>query len=1171
MVRSRVVLSIAAVVALVAGLTLGAPGAAAATHRGHRHADPRIESPRRGALVTKATLKVGVRGGRAGFQALMGSRDVTRRFHHRGGVWSATLRRGRDFDLGRNRLQIQTKGGIAAREFLATRPRRGLLRLRRLPARVSLTALHVRGRTTGRIAAIRMTLNGRRVPPRLWPRGLRSFDGLLGADEGVRYGRNRLAVTVVTRGDRSQRVTRAFRVARRAPLAGAGADRRTKTGRRVRLDGTSTKAPGKGRHVSYSWRIVRAPRGSKAKLRHVHGAHPLLTPDRRGRYVVRLVASTGQSRTRSGPARPGAARASAVPTPGGGGEAPPSEPLPIAPPEAEGEPTVPGEEKAPPAAPSVPADAPTSATDQVTVVAAPAIKPIGMPVQTIAADGGIELGGTTYTTDADWVQVLVLDRRSLEVTRELGFDIDEASRLGTELATLKAQLPGSMVIMSGGDRAFDDGGPSHPSGGWSQANAAALETAMAAVGADFGDPAPLPEGIQSLDTGAWSVIGVLGTSQGSAVQNWGMSTGGAGKAGSLRGYMQLDSYGNYGFVAPAAVTVDTNVSRAKEGTNEIQVGAQTYRSGTLAQGYSGFQVLVLDSELGLVTNQTFVTDTPGGEPDTAGVQEMRNLLSEEKYFGPAQADDLVIVQSIGAPGGYDQNWVDDTAPEANIPATWGNTLAGRIGVLGGPAAHDQFAALVGSGYEPTEPSMQGGYTLIASTGLVDPYAGAVSVSQAGQRLAVSGVSGVLSRNRQSQWEMQSPSSSGTGFEGGNLAAIAYQPETAFPDNTGPYLAASEWIARKLSLDAPDVRTAYYEHFTAPWESILNELQALKCEAENGFTLEQCETLKAQLVLEFPMVNEVKTTIEGWQGLFSTSTVTGYVDLQTLSSNILREIQKYRESLAEGARLEVSGVAEAFAWMAQALVGSVPELEEAEPGLGVVASGLGMVGAFSDDAEGEPSTRPVVLPTTQLGQELVDRYKDMTDNLGLLGEILVSDWGKLQRAAALSRGEWSLSERARTALLESLEKSSAATDYTAMLPAAFGEYVLQWKPSLLNTAPWQHPWNYRCQVSTERRTEPFHETLENPGSYIVAARTFGPVGENQEGPIRQVRVMSSQLEGEHPEWELEHNPQVLPLSIAKELFGPAELGGDLGLDQFRFYGNPAFDRRPLECLEGKRPR
>jgi hypothetical protein len=389
-------------------------------------------------------------------------------------------------------------------------------------------------------------------------------------------------------------------------------------------------------------------------------------------------------------------------------------------------------------------------------------------------------------------------------------------------------------------------------------------------------------------------------------------------------------------------------------------------------------------------------------------------------------------------------------------------------------------------------------------------------------------------------------------------------------NTGPYLAASEWIAEALGLSpAPDVRTAYYENSEAKWNSLALQVEKVRCPTGRSFTPAQCEALEAQLATEFPMVAEVWGMVGGWEKLFSNSSGPSEVDLQKISAEVVGEIEKYRRSLAEKARLTVAGAYEIFAIGAQTLLAGAGA-EDLEPAIGAVAAGFGTAGDFSTNREGEASNVPVELPTSQVAEEMVARYQDMSENLSRIAAIFVSDWGKLQEASKLSNGFWSLGAPAASRLQVALERASEATDYSSLLPAAFGEYVLQATPTHFNSAPWEHPWNYRCQEEKGGdNISVFEESFENPGSYVIGARTFGNIGNFEENTLRQVRIISTELEGKEPEWGTPHPAEVLPQSIGNKLFASVTTPGGLGMDQFRFFANPAFKRWGLECEEGQR--
>jgi hypothetical protein len=123
----------------------------------------------------------------------------------------------------------------------------------------------------------------------------------------LRQGPNHVTVVVRDRGGRPVTVTRrsfllpARLRASRAPLADAGPDVGGVARRPIRLDGSGSLARG-GRRLSYTWRIVRAPRGSHPRLRNRHRRRARLIARRAGRYRLALTVTKrrGGRRPRSG-------------------------------------------------------------------------------------------------------------------------------------------------------------------------------------------------------------------------------------------------------------------------------------------------------------------------------------------------------------------------------------------------------------------------------------------------------------------------------------------------------------------------------------------------------------------------------------------------------------------------------------------------------------------------------------------------------------------------------------------------------------------------------------------------------------------------------------------------------------------------------------------------------
>ena len=196
---------------------------------------------------------------------------------------------------GANKIVITGRtgraSGIAVVFFRYLRPARGLVRVLS-PTRGATVSSAVRVRLSlARGAAVRGWLNGRPLAAELgWPQRTRSrgqvtvrFD--LGAAHGLRFGSN----TLVVQGERGRsytRVTRTVHVSRGAPLVGAGVSRLTTVRRAVVLGSRAIQASRAGA-LRYGWRIIRAPRSSRARVGSPRARQRVFRPDVPGVYVLR--------------------------------------------------------------------------------------------------------------------------------------------------------------------------------------------------------------------------------------------------------------------------------------------------------------------------------------------------------------------------------------------------------------------------------------------------------------------------------------------------------------------------------------------------------------------------------------------------------------------------------------------------------------------------------------------------------------------------------------------------------------------------------------------------------------------------------------------------------------------------------------------------------------------
>ena len=346
--------------ALLAGLGATATGASA---------DVRILSPDDGGLTTSrvVTAKVKTNARATGFQAYLRGRsfdEISVRFRSGPrGIRTARLRIGSDLVRGRNYLSVKTTlpGGrteTAVAAFTVGRKRAGLLELSGVRNGVMRAPIGVRAVARG-ADTLHARLNGRSVARLFDERRPGRWRAALAAQDGLHFGHNRLIVTAFdAEGGAYQRVQRTFRIRRNGPLVGAGSDRTTRSGARLRLDGRSTKASQRGAALRLRWRIVGRPRGSKARLSRASSARPLLRGDVPGRYLVELRAS---ERDRRGARAAGAAT-----------------------------------------------------SDTVGVAVQPNMLPKGVPVTTLTSTGSpaIQVGRSVYPNGGA-VQMLILDRTTL--------------------------------------------------------------------------------------------------------------------------------------------------------------------------------------------------------------------------------------------------------------------------------------------------------------------------------------------------------------------------------------------------------------------------------------------------------------------------------------------------------------------------------------------------------------------------------------------------------------------------------------------------------------------------------------------------------------------------------------------------------------------------------------
>jgi hypothetical protein len=764
-------LAVALVVVLcLAGALAGTAVPALAAKPKHHRPAPQVEilAPKREARVSGKSLTVRLRASTAtAFRAAVSGTDVTGRFHRHGKLLEATLRRGRDYQVGENLLSASVGKGRrlpTTVPFVSLTRARGLLKVTKLAAH-GTRPLRFRIRAAAPLAGLKVSVDHQRYRVGR-VEGKRSWTIAIGASDGAHFGANTLVAAAEREGSkRFDREEVHVRIGRGAPLAGAGADQTTRSGRAVTLRGGSTMAGSKSGALIYRWQIVQKPAGSHARIAHGTKVNASLLPDLPGAYKVKLsaarVSKATAAKERSPKATASSAEAEAAAKPtcleaavtplspaGGGGNAsasasatPGYEPdelngplVALSPLEAPPCVTPIGE----PTTPSMPLEAARSLSVDVTgITALPTESPMGWPIETITSDGSVVVGSQTFKKQSGWVRMLVLGQESLTPVKPFGkwpkgekvFSLGEGKALQEAVERSGEE---QIVVLTG------MGVPqSNPptSAGQGLAKAIAL----------LGGPSVSSEDQEAIvASGNWSVIGTKGQPGRTFTNLQGLGEQPveglpATLPGSLNGYMQSVLTSAFSYVSPEAIPIDTKAEGSSNTLSVIEVGGEKATSSSMANGSLALHIAVfgLDNANGkptLAANYTDVIDNPNYNTNQPGVEAAAKQLEQWRVTG---GNYLIVMQTFGeeavgpntAPWGS-PNWVNDALipPNDRGLLEWDKqpylkakneaeledkqderwnpgypTVAGQVGDLTGEVGHD-IVSILGGGNPGVEVS-----------------------------------------------------------------------------------------------------------------------------------------------------------------------------------------------------------------------------------------------------------------------------------------------------------------------------------------------------------------------------------------------------------------------------------------------------------------------------------
>ncbi|MDO8186447.1 hypothetical protein Q5424_15845 [Conexibacter sp. JD483] len=976
--------------------------------------------------------------------------------------------------------------------------------------------ISVRWRTTTKLASARLTLNGRRVAAanRLVLKGARARLALDAAD-GVRFGSNRLVAQVVGKQGRRQTVRRTVVVRRDAPLPAVQTRGGRVAGRTIRLDGRGTRSTSPS--LSYRWRVVRAPRGAKARLVGARTTTPRLVGSLPGRYGIALTVRE-RSRGKRSPAFLSASGCSvAAKAPSGEVPAGPRAPVASTPAARLRAAAISVVKPTTGAASPLPAGAATAGctTHVESVDVGVNALPIGVAIDTHALVRGVRsivVGDRAFPLPAagDGAAAAIFDAETMEL---ISFVSPLPQTLGQSPVTAfqAAAQQSSQYVKAGQPVLIVAAGVAGCCGTDTQDSAAGF-SAIATYGSVNGGASP------TLNEGQ-----ILG----------GPETVAGEQIGWLQPGVPLDGAAAlYGFVSPDRATFDTQAATTAL-SNTMQVNGTTY-PGTLPAGTTaGYQVLVLDASL---TPQLGTPITYGtvGTAGPAAEQQMAQLLQQASTLPGS----TTLVQSI-----------DDPSPQS--PSALASAKA--IGALGGSPwmflSGNASYALVGN------PIPQFGTDQIA------PWA---AETQSGWTAAASGrqgggngtLSGVLRRRGDSAWasSVQSALADTDTPPDFGLSLVAVQPAVQWPyDATPGQIAATTWIAEQLGLQpgpgscwqpsVPDFRSSYCNE-AIDWDSIGDELTELgyPTASKPSFSRTDFVNVRRQLGIETGNIGTITALIGTLQAPFTASASGVPVDAQAIAGEVINAIPPPSPSSTNATLSIFASILEAAAIVPE--VGSL---------LGALGASLDFTAAMTQT---DGTTRPywqVQTSADQMGAQMLNTLQTMSGHLDTLEEILVSDWGRMSAAVAGAEGPWGVNGGGLAQQESVMQLGVEQAMWTGILPAAF---TLNSFPGVQDAA----------QVSCVTTDDP-QEWL--PWGKAASIGSFLPLNTWQQSPTGGMATSSGVSALLSGDVDTKSSVAVSP-ALAGQMFGPPQQQG-AGLIQPWLYAranwtvvSPSMNGQNNEC-------
>jgi hypothetical protein len=877
--------------------------------------------------------------------------------------------------------------------------------------------------------------------------------------DGLRRGRNTLVVWVRRRDGDYRRARVRFVVSHRKPMASAGRDLRVAAGTSLELHGrvslpqqaaasqVGTSPAGGGTEVE--WSLVAAPARSELEplttplatigpaqselsgLEEAETLSPVFTPDVPGLYKLQMTAtsavgtSTDEATVYAVPPTPLVALETEAKASGGGAQ--------------------PGSQVG------------------TAFLPAPYLDTTGGTGSYSGTTGGVQYKAILQVVALDRSTTALKWNRTYGLCQSAGSGGAYVCRIGEKGAVAEAQV-GAPVPAKLGEELAALGNEalvvvaSHGSGGagmeWAAPDESKfVEANLAAIGFPKESDPEIGAQITAAKAGELAGVGVPGLSQGEATLTAGAGTGG------LVGYLTPDSSvptPHYGFISPQRIPFDTRAASACNaagcsvtqrigegpGATEVKGTVPANEGGFLVAGYNRLTLAPIESKT-FVTAISYEEAEGNHGPGRFALEAMSAYVSEL-----AKKQAIVMVTSI-----HGDKQAKKVLYTPNTP-NWGKLLSAVAGV--GGTREELIAGGTTAGAD---------YSLVGAAKLAEGEG--TESSSAGARLR-----GFLVPDHDSIYRQEAVNPAAAPNKLLMNTILSTPGSEPWPDENRPeVMAAMSWIGTQTKLLGTRPRFSYWTKLTtsALAGEALEEVNRVKFERGQGFKIRAFEAAIGDLKTELPLVKSTRAYMEelaspagggseAWEKAF------------TINAELKDLLTKLKEKGKATAEL-LSLVSQVF--QLATTIDGFPEAASFVKfiELAVIAgeSGQSFFGTNYDGSESKPG---IEVEAAKLGEELVKQAKANEKSFARFGDILVSDWSKLQLVGKYGgcnpegscgrAGEFAelaydpqMAETAKQATTEGFEREL----YTRLVPLAFPIWKTEPETALTATKLDKH---YYCR-------------------------------------------------------------------------------------------------------------